>query len=183
MSEFSKGHCSLQTVCPPRFKARSSQRLLQAGTITVFSWFEGDCSSFVWSSQISLVWPWTLHVTPTSPQAALCSFIVYSATARFELWVSFPSCTARAAKFVISFSGMLKEHCLSLTVPVMFWFFLRTKMLSGITVLCLAKKGNTAGSECCFHMFIRDWYKSFLAGLTAPVILCDCCHTSCFSPE
>ena len=120
---------------------------------------------------------------------------VCAAIARFELWVPFPSCTARDAKFVMSFSGMLQEHSVCLLMFLLYFdsFFLSqkffttkphiTKMLSGIIVLCMAKKGNTAGSERYFQMFTRDMVKYLLAGLTGPVILSDCCHTTCFSPE
>lgn len=95
----------------------------------------------------------------------------------------------------MSFSGMLPEHSAYLLLfPLYFDSFFMfqiffptkphiTKMLSGIIVLCMAKKGNAAGSECCFQMFTRDIVKSLLAGLTAPVILSDCCHTTCFSLE
>lgn len=95
---------------------------------------------------------------------------------------------------------MLNLRCLflgycenTLLVPVIFWFFMSqkffttkshiTKMFSGIIAPCMAKKGNTTGSECYFQLFTREMVKSFPAGLTAPVVLSDCCHTTCFSPE
>lgn len=174
MSEFSKGHCSLQTV----YKIQG-QILTQAFTGCShhsFSWFEGDCSSFVWWLERSLLWPWTLSPCwhpPALEQHMAFSLPVCSDTARFELWVSFPSCTACAAKFVMSFSGMLQEHSAFLLLFLLCfdYFFMSqkfytskpqiTKMLSGITVLCLAKNENTASSECCFRMFIRDMVQIF----------------------
>lgn len=110
---------------------------------------------------------------PALEQHFAVSLPVCSAITRFELWVSFPSCTARAAKFVMSFSGMLQEHAAFLLLFLLYfdYFFTSqkfyttkphiTKMLSGVTVLCLAKKGNTAGSECCFHVFTSDMVQIF----------------------
>lgn len=121
-------------------------------------------------------------LTPTSlEQHFAVSLPVCSATARFELWVSFPSCTARAAKFVMSFSGMLQEHSAFLLLFLLCFdsFFMSqkfyitkphiTKMLSGAPVVCLAKKRTTAGSECCFHVFIRDMVQIFSSWLN-----CSC---------
>lgn len=56
-------------------------------------------------------------------------------------------------------------------------------MVSDFIALCMTKKGNTPGSECYFQPFTGDVVKSLPAGLTAPVILSDCCRSTYFSPE
>lgn len=102
---------------------------------------------------------------------------------RVGLWVCFPSCAAHYAKFVMSFSWMLREQSACLLLFLLYFdsFFMSqkffttkshiTKMLSGIIALCMAKKGNTTGSECYFQLFARDMVKPLPAGLTAPVIV------------
>lgn len=96
----------------------------------------------------------------------------------------------------MAFSGILQEH----TLP---FFYCSCYIL----ILSSCPRNSTKPSyilQPCFQVLLFSawqrketqqvlsaaftcsqgtWYKSFLAGLTAPMILSDCCHTFCFSPE